>query len=70
MVTAKSKNFSLNYKKTIGFSGKRGRGFFYPRDLAIDSDKKMYVLNRSHEVDSYAEPESVRVVITMVSMVL
>ena len=63
MVTANLKNFSLKYKKTIGFSGKRGRGFFYPRDLAIGSNKKMYVLNRSHEVDSYGEPESVRVVI-------
>jgi DNA-binding beta-propeller fold protein YncE len=63
MVTAKSENFSLKYKKTIGFSGKRGRGFFYPRDLAIGSDKKLYILNRSHEVDSYAEPESVRVAI-------
>lgn len=41
----------LNYDRTLGVAAMEGRGFYYPVDIAIRDDGRMYGLSRSHEGD-------------------
>ena len=49
----------LRYDRTLGVAAMESRGFYYPVDLAIGDDGRMYGLSRSHEGD----PRGVRVCI-------
>ena len=49
----------LRYDRTLGVAAMESRGFYYPVDLAIRDDGRMYGLSRSHEGD----PRGVRVCI-------
>ena len=44
---------ALTYSHTVGLVTMTGRGFYYPVDLAITSDEKMLILNRSMEIVDY-----------------
>ncbi len=49
--TTSNKTF-LKYVDTVGLATMLGRGFYYPVDTAIDSDGRLYVVNRSIEGDN------------------
>ena len=49
----------LLYERTLGVAAMTDRGFFYPVDIAIRGDGRIYVANRSHE----GNPGSIRVTI-------
>ena len=49
----------LRYDRTLGVAAMEGRGFYYPVDVAIRADGRLYGLSRSHEGD----PRGVRVCI-------
>ena len=41
-------NLEVNYSHTVGFTADvGGRGFHLPRDLALNSENKLYVVSRS-----------------------
>ena len=45
-------NFDLKSEKTMGLAAMQGRGFYYPFDLALDSNERIYVLGRGHDYDT------------------
>lgn len=47
----------LVYDRTLGVAAMANRGFYYPVDIALNSDGRIYGLSRSHEGD----PRGVRV---------
>lgn len=49
----------MRYDRTLGVAAMEGRGFYYPVDLAVRGDGRLYGLSRSHEGD----PRGVRVCI-------
>ncbi len=49
----------LVYDRTLGVAAMENRGFYYPVDVAINREGRIYGLNRSHEGD----PRGVRVCI-------
>ena len=58
-MTTSTKTPFLQYDRTLGVASMEGRGFYYPVDVAIAGDGKIYGLSRSHEGD----PRGVRVCI-------
>ncbi len=42
----------LEYKDVIGIAAMEGRGFYYPVDVAVAPDDKLFVLGRSHDGDA------------------
>ena len=41
-------NLDVNYTHTVGFTADvGGRGFHLPRDLALNSENKLYIVSRS-----------------------
>ena len=50
----------LKYDRTLGVAAMASRGFYYPVDIAIRGDGRIYGLSRSHEGD----PRGVRVCVT------
>ena len=44
-------SFDIKNKKTMGLAAMQGRGFYYPFDLAFDSNDRIYVLGRGHDYD-------------------
>ena len=57
--TAPGRTTFMRYDRTLGVAAMEGRGFYYPVDLAIRADGRLYGLSRSHEGD----PRGVRVCI-------
>ena len=57
MVRDPATTFSLTYRLTLGLASMEGRGFSNPVDLAISSEDRIYVLNRTNPL----QPEGVRV---------
>ena len=47
MITA-----SLEYAFTLGVAAMEGRGFYYPVDIGMGANGRLYVLGRSHEGDT------------------
>ena len=42
----------IKYQYTLGIATMTGRGFYYPVDVGIASNNRLYVLGRSHEGDT------------------
>ena len=42
----------LDYNFVIGVAAMEGRGFYYPVDVAVAPDNKLFVLGRSHDGDT------------------
>lgn len=42
----------LRYSYTLGYAAMEGRGFYYPTDVGIAPNGRIYVLGRSHEGDT------------------
>ena len=42
----------LKYDRTVGLAAMQGRGYYYPVDVAIRDDGRLYVLSRSHDGDT------------------
>ena len=42
----------LEYKEVIGVAAMEGRGFYYPVDVAVAPDDKLFVLGRGHDGDT------------------
>ena len=57
--TAPVQTTFMRYDRTLGVAAMEGRGFYYPVDLAVRADGRLYGLSRSHEGD----PRGVRVCI-------
>ena len=57
MTTAQAKTDFLLYDRTLGVAAMEYRGFYYPVDIAINGQGRIYGLSRSHEGD----PRGVRV---------
>ena len=57
MITAQAKTDFLVYDCTLGVAAMESRGFYYPVDIAINAQGRIYGLSRSHEGD----PRGVRV---------
>ena len=57
MTTAPTKTDFLVYDRTLGVASMEFRGFYYPVDVAINDEGRIYGLSRSHEGD----PRGVRV---------
>lgn len=48
-MTTTQKTDAVKYGLTVGMSVMEGRGFYYPADVVIGKNKRMYVINRSLE---------------------
>ena len=42
----------LEYAFTLGVAAMEGRGFYYPVDIGLGENGRLYVLGRSHEGDT------------------
>ena len=65
MITAslQEQKARLRYRRTIGMTAMRGRGFHYPVDSAMSEDGRIYVVSRSSE-----RAEGVNIRVTVLNM--
>lgn len=57
LITTRTETDFLVYDRTLGVAAMEFRGFYYPVDMAINEEGRIYGLNRSHEGD----PRGVRI---------
>ncbi len=49
-IETKARPKFLEYVMTLGMTTMEGRGFYYPVDIAIGQDERLYVVNRSLDI--------------------